>query len=247
MSAASDAATDLSLSALVRALSGKRCSSREVTEACLARIAAEDGQAVDAIRFGLDHSNAPVAVVTMAVGLLAGYSGGTMRWWLPASFVTAMAVGAGLGALTGLYHRYSGQTASYEDVVYERKKQAIEQLFFGEMRALGAHLARLAVADRNARDLAPSELLAALIEVTACMPVYRTYIREGRVSDTDRVLVDTPDQLPLVLPDVEHAQPHRLAELRHRLLGGRILAADQQVAVDRVLGVAAADVALARP
>jgi (1->4)-alpha-D-glucan 1-alpha-D-glucosylmutase len=96
---------------------------------------------------------------------------------------------AGLGALTDLYHRYSGQTASYEDVVYERKKQAIEQLFFGEMRALGAHLAQLAVADRNARDLAPTELLAALIEVTACMPVYRTYIREGRVSDTDRGFV----------------------------------------------------------
>ena len=93
---------------------------------------------------------------------------------------------AGLGKLTELYHRYSGLTASYEDVVYERKKQVVEQLFFGEMRALGAHLAHLAVADRNARDLAPSELLNALIEVTACMPVYRTYVREGRVSETDR-------------------------------------------------------------
>ncbi|HYC88223.1 MAG TPA: malto-oligosyltrehalose synthase [Thermoanaerobaculia bacterium] len=96
---------------------------------------------------------------------------------------------AGLGALTGIYHRYSGQTAAYGDVVYEKKKQAIEQLFFGEMRALGAHLAQLAVADRNARDLAPTELLSALIEITACMPVYRTYIRERKVSDTDRAFV----------------------------------------------------------
>jgi (1->4)-alpha-D-glucan 1-alpha-D-glucosylmutase len=96
---------------------------------------------------------------------------------------------AGLGKLTEVYHRYSGLTASYEDVVYERKKQAIEQLFFGEMRALGAYLSQLAVADRNARDLAPTELLTALIEITACMPVYRTYIREGRVSDTDRGFV----------------------------------------------------------
>ena len=96
---------------------------------------------------------------------------------------------AGLGALTGVYHRYTGQTAPYEDVVYERKKQAIDQLFSGEMRALGAHLAQLAVADRNARDLAPTELLTALIEITACMPVYRTYIREGRASDTDRAFI----------------------------------------------------------
>lgn len=45
---------------------------------------------------GLDH-----LLAMLAVGLLAGYSGGTMRWWLPASFVAAMAIGAGLG-VTGV-------------------------------------------------------------------------------------------------------------------------------------------------
>jgi (1->4)-alpha-D-glucan 1-alpha-D-glucosylmutase len=93
---------------------------------------------------------------------------------------------AGLGRLTEIYHRFTGLTAPYEDVVYERKKQAIEQLFFGEMRALGVHLGQLAAADRNARDLAPSELLAALMEITACLPVYRTYITLAGVSDADR-------------------------------------------------------------
>lgn len=43
---------------------------------------------------GLDH-----LLAMAAVGLLAGCSGGSMRWWLPASFVTAMVVGAGLGAI----------------------------------------------------------------------------------------------------------------------------------------------------
>lgn len=42
---------------------------------------------------GFDH-----LLAMLAVGLLAGHSGGTMRWLLPASFVTAMAAGAGLGA-----------------------------------------------------------------------------------------------------------------------------------------------------
>ncbi|HYO77272.1 MAG TPA: malto-oligosyltrehalose synthase [Thermoanaerobaculia bacterium] len=97
---------------------------------------------------------------------------------------------AGLGALTEFYHQYTGFSAPYEDVVYERKKQAIEQLFYGEMRALGSHLAALAVADRNARDFSPSELSAALLEVTACMPVYRTYVREAAVSDTDRGYIE---------------------------------------------------------
>ena len=93
---------------------------------------------------------------------------------------------AGLGKLTDVYHRFTGLTASYEDIVYERKKQVIDRLFFGEMRALGAHLTQLAGADRNARDLAPSELLAALVEITACMPVYRTYITSAGVNDADR-------------------------------------------------------------
>lgn len=93
---------------------------------------------------------------------------------------------AGLGRLTEMYERITGNRSSYEDVVYDRKKQAIDQLFFGEMRALGAHLGQLAVADRNARDFAPTELLAALLEITACMPVYRTYIRDADVSETDR-------------------------------------------------------------
>ncbi|HEX8251787.1 MAG TPA: malto-oligosyltrehalose synthase [Thermoanaerobaculia bacterium] len=97
---------------------------------------------------------------------------------------------AGLGALTEFYHQYTGFSAPYEDVVYERKKQAIEQLFYGEMRALGSHLAALAVADRNARDFSPSELSTALLEVTACMPVYRTYVREASVSEIDRGYIE---------------------------------------------------------
>jgi (1->4)-alpha-D-glucan 1-alpha-D-glucosylmutase len=97
---------------------------------------------------------------------------------------------AGLGALTEIYQSYTGLTASYEDIVYERKKQVIEQLFYGEMRALGVHLGQLAEADRNARDFAPSELLAALVEITSCMPVYRTYVREGEVTEDDRAFLE---------------------------------------------------------
>jgi (1->4)-alpha-D-glucan 1-alpha-D-glucosylmutase len=96
---------------------------------------------------------------------------------------------AGLEVLTEVYQAYTGVTSSYEDIVYDRKKQVIEQLFYGEMRALGAHLGQLAVADRNARDFAPSEIATALLEVTACMPVYRTYIRETPVHEEDRARI----------------------------------------------------------
>ncbi|HJQ36520.1 MAG TPA: malto-oligosyltrehalose synthase [Thermoanaerobaculia bacterium] len=80
-------------------------------------------------------------------------------------------------------------SSAFDDLVYERKKQVIDQLFSGEMRALGTVLGTLAATDRNARDFAPSELLAALVEITACMPVYRTYIRADEISDWDREIL----------------------------------------------------------
>jgi (1->4)-alpha-D-glucan 1-alpha-D-glucosylmutase len=97
---------------------------------------------------------------------------------------------AGVGQLGELYESFTGVTTSYEDLVYERKKQVIDQMFYGEIRALGAHLAQLAVADRNARDFSPSELLSALVELTACLPVYRTYVREVPVTESDAACID---------------------------------------------------------
>src|SRR5262245_47406910 len=41
---------------------------------------------------GVDH-----LLAMLAVGLLAGCSGGRIRWGLPTTFVTAMVVGAALG------------------------------------------------------------------------------------------------------------------------------------------------------
>ncbi|HYC61195.1 MAG TPA: malto-oligosyltrehalose synthase [Thermoanaerobaculia bacterium] len=96
---------------------------------------------------------------------------------------------AGLTRLTAAYQDYSGVTASYEDIVYERKKQIIEQLFFGEMHSLGLNLGTLAEKHRHARDFAPSDLANTVMEVTACMPVYRTYVRESPVSDADRARI----------------------------------------------------------
>jgi (1->4)-alpha-D-glucan 1-alpha-D-glucosylmutase len=93
---------------------------------------------------------------------------------------------AGLQRLDAFYRRFTGVTESFADICYARKKQVISELFPGEMRALGKQLSALALADRNARDFAPTELLSALTEITACLRVYRTYIRDDEVSAGDR-------------------------------------------------------------
>ncbi|HEX9501884.1 MAG TPA: malto-oligosyltrehalose synthase [Thermoanaerobaculia bacterium] len=92
----------------------------------------------------------------------------------------------GLNHLDAFYRAFTGVTEAFEDICYQRKKQVIHELFSGEMRSLGKKLSAVAMADRNARDFAPVELTAALTEVTACLSVYRTYIREGQPSESDR-------------------------------------------------------------
>ncbi|GAC1429368.1 MAG: malto-oligosyltrehalose synthase [Thermoanaerobaculia bacterium] len=93
----------------------------------------------------------------------------------------------GLRKLDAFYRDFTGISDSFADICYERKKQVISELFSGEMRTLGKQLGDLSMHDRNARDFAPTELLAALTEITACMHVYRTYIREAsEITEEDR-------------------------------------------------------------
>jgi (1->4)-alpha-D-glucan 1-alpha-D-glucosylmutase len=96
---------------------------------------------------------------------------------------------AGLKHLDAFYRAFTGVTQSFEDICYERKKQVIQELFSGEMRSLGKKLSTVAMADRNARDFAPVELTAALTEVTACLTVYRTYMRNGEISEAERAYI----------------------------------------------------------
>ena len=69
-------------------------------------------------------------------------------------------------------------------------KQVIERLFAGDLKALVQHLGKIAAHHRQARDIRVSELSDALVEVTACLPVYRTYIHNGGVSESDRGYIE---------------------------------------------------------
>jgi len=92
----------------------------------------------------------------------------------------------GARALGETYTRFLGETQVFETLVYEKKKMIMETLFAGEMHSLGEYLGRLAEQDRYGRDLPRKELRQALVEVTACFPVYRTYIRGFDISARDR-------------------------------------------------------------
>ncbi|MFQ5816647.1 MAG: malto-oligosyltrehalose synthase [Terriglobia bacterium] len=96
----------------------------------------------------------------------------------------------GLQALNTGYTRFIKSKLAFEEVVYEKKKQVIATLFVGEMHALGEQLRRLAAQDRQGRRIAGEELAQALVEVTACFPVYRTYLRDFQVAARDRRTIE---------------------------------------------------------
>jgi (1->4)-alpha-D-glucan 1-alpha-D-glucosylmutase len=92
----------------------------------------------------------------------------------------------GCPKLQQTYQSFTGARISYEDLVYEKKKEVMARLLRVEMRSLGHYLALLAERDRYARDLPRTDLAHALAETTACLPVYRTYVRGFPIRSEER-------------------------------------------------------------
>jgi (1->4)-alpha-D-glucan 1-alpha-D-glucosylmutase len=97
---------------------------------------------------------------------------------------------AGVERLSAAYRQLTGCQADFADVAYTQRKRVIDQLFSGEAHSLSLHLNLLAESDRYAKDASPQELHAALMEVTACLPVYRTYTRSFQILPQDLVHID---------------------------------------------------------
>jgi (1->4)-alpha-D-glucan 1-alpha-D-glucosylmutase len=93
---------------------------------------------------------------------------------------------AGFGRLEEEYARRTGMYLPFAEVCYRSNKLVMEKLFPGDVNALGRHLGVLAAHHRQARDIRISELRELLVETTACLPVYRTYIHDFAVTERDR-------------------------------------------------------------
>lgn len=98
--------------------------------------------------------------------------------------------GEGWRNIEAVYARFTGTSESFSEVCYTRNKQVMRELFAAEVQALGHHLGRLAAQDWNARDVPLSELISALVETTACLHIYRTYIRSFEISHSDRATLN---------------------------------------------------------
>jgi (1->4)-alpha-D-glucan 1-alpha-D-glucosylmutase len=93
-------------------------------------------------------------------------------------------------AMTRLYRRLTGRTESFDEVLYAAKLRIMRVNLASEMNVLAGRFHRLAVADWRTRDFTLRGMLAALEEVIAAFPVYRTYVSERGASADDRRYID---------------------------------------------------------
>ncbi len=92
----------------------------------------------------------------------------------------------GLCELERIYEKFTGESTPFAEICYARNQQVMRELFAGEVNTLGHYLGELAAQDRHACDIPLADLTAALAEITACLPVYRTYVQEFEISASDR-------------------------------------------------------------
>jgi (1->4)-alpha-D-glucan 1-alpha-D-glucosylmutase len=93
-------------------------------------------------------------------------------------------------AFTRLYDNWIEDDVRYAEVVYQKKLLIMQVSLSSEVYMLALQLDRLAQKSRRSRDFTLNTLRQALREVIACFPVYRSYIADDAVRDSDRRYID---------------------------------------------------------
>ena len=85
---------------------------------------------------------------------------------------------AGFRELEEIYRHFTGIRSSFGETWNVRKKQVMEEMFASDIRRLAWRLGHLATLDRLGADIPMRELVRGLKEITAALPIYRTYFRD---------------------------------------------------------------------
>jgi (1->4)-alpha-D-glucan 1-alpha-D-glucosylmutase len=90
------------------------------------------------------------------------------------------------------YERLMGGVRNFSDVAYECEKEVLRRVLASQVAMLARRLDRISEQHRHSRDFTQQDLQDALVEVLACMPVYRTYLRpdDDSLGDADRRWVE---------------------------------------------------------
>ena len=97
---------------------------------------------------------------------------------------------AGEAPLTRIYQRFTGRTAEFAQVLYDGKKRVTAVNLASETNVLARAFHALAMSHWRTRDFTLNLIRAALDEVVALFPVYRTYVTAAGASAEDRRYID---------------------------------------------------------
>ncbi len=89
-----------------------------------------------------------------------------------------------------VYGRFTDLHTSFADVAYDCKRLICRTSMGSELLVLARALNRISEGDRRLRDFTLSSLTAALVEVVACFPVYRTYVSAAGATENDRQMIE---------------------------------------------------------
>jgi (1->4)-alpha-D-glucan 1-alpha-D-glucosylmutase len=122
--------------------------------------------------------------------------------------------------LTRAYAEFTGDDASYEDVVHEAEHLVLDQVLAADIRRLTHLFVQVCETQRRYRDFTRHELHAVLAETVACFPVYRTYVVPGRpvVPQDDKTIADALAEAQRRRGDLDP----ELFELLGRVLRGEL-------------------------
>ena len=97
---------------------------------------------------------------------------------------------AGEAAMTRLYRRFTARRETFDDVLYACKKRIMQVNLASEMNVVAREFHQLAMRDRRTRDFTLNGIRAAIEEVVAAFPIYRTYVSSRGASADDRRYID---------------------------------------------------------
>jgi (1->4)-alpha-D-glucan 1-alpha-D-glucosylmutase len=92
------------------------------------------------------------------------------------------------------YRGFLCEAEDVREVLYRSKKDVMKSHLASELSVLGNYLNRIALANRHTCDFTLNSLRRALSDIVANFPVYRTYVTEDAMSDSDRWYIETAVQ-----------------------------------------------------
>jgi (1->4)-alpha-D-glucan 1-alpha-D-glucosylmutase len=98
--------------------------------------------------------------------------------------------GASEAHLSTTYQRFTSESLDFREIAYRCKRLIVRMSMASELQVLGYRLDRISERNRWTRDFTLNSLTRALQEVAACFTVYRTYVTQDQVPDSERHFIE---------------------------------------------------------